>query len=229
MVRKLDGLPNDIEGKQRLRFHVSIRSFSASPSQKLLDSLQEEGVNYGFEDQLFNTDALILDLLGFHPHELANIFRQNQPVKVPVIAAIAPEHMAHVGGNMNVSDFIVTPWSRGELSLRILQQIKSKELEGRPGIIQVDDLTIDTSRYDVFIGGRPVFLTFKEYELLKLLASSPGHVYSREVLLEQVWGYQYFGGTRTVDVHVRRLRSKIEDADHSFIETVWNVGYRLRT
>ena len=130
---------------------------------------------------------------------------------------------------MNVSDFIVTPWSRGELSLRILQQIKSKELEGSPGIIQVDDLTIDTSRYDVFIGGRPVFLTFKEYELLKLLASSPGHVYSREVLLEQVWGYQYFGGTRTVDVHVRRLRSKIEDADHSFIETVWNVGYRLRT
>ena len=62
-----------------------------------------------------------------------------------------------------------------------------------------------------------------------MLASSPGHVYSREVLLEQVWGYQYFGGTRTVDVHVRRLRSKIEDADHSFIETVWNVGYRLRT
>ena len=71
-------------------------------------------------------------------------------------------------------------------------------------------------------------LAFKEYELLKLMAANPGRVYSRETLLEQVWGYQYFGGTRTVDVHIRRLRSKIEDASHTFIDTVWNVGYRFR-
>ena len=78
------------------------------------------------------------------------------------------------------------------------------------------------------MAGRKVLLTFKEYELLKLLASTPGRVYSRDKLLDQVWGYQYFGGTRTVDVHVRRLRSKIEDASHTFIETVRNVGYRFR-
>jgi DNA-binding response OmpR family regulator len=73
-----------------------------------------------------------------------------------------------------------------------------------------------------------VLLTFKEYQLLVLLATNPGKVYTREELLTTVWEYDYLGGTRTVDVHIRRLRSKIEDADHSFIETVRNVGYRFR-
>ena len=75
--------------------------------------------------------------------------------------------------------------------------------------------------------GELVKLTFKEYELLKFLALSEGHVYTRETLLDKIWGYGFFGGDRTVDVHIRRLRSKIEDANHSYIETVRNVGYRF--
>lgn len=71
-------------------------------------------------------------------------------------------------------------------------------------------------------------LTYKEYELLRFLASRPGRVFTREALLSQVWGYDYFGGSRTVDVHIRRLRAKIEDASHSFIDTVRGVGYRFR-
>ncbi len=78
------------------------------------------------------------------------------------------------------------------------------------------------------LGERRIDLTFKEYELLRLMASHPGRVFTREALLNEVWGYHYFGGTRTVDVHIRRLRSKIEDSDHAFIETVWQVGYRLK-
>lgn len=228
MVRKIDDFSGNASGKQRLRFHVSVRSFFPSPSKILIDALEREGVNFGPEEQAFNSDALILDLLEVHPHELGNILRQSIPTRVPVIAAIASGQVGLLDSYLHTSDFIVTPWSDGELSLRISQQIGHSEVTERPGVIQVEDLVIDTSRYDVFINGRPVFLTFKEYELLKLLASSPGHVYTRETLLEQVWGYHYFGGTRTVDVHVRRLRSKIEDANHSFIETVWNVGYRLR-
>ena len=73
-----------------------------------------------------------------------------------------------------------------------------------------------------------MILTYKEYQLLVLLASSPGKVYSRESLLSQLWGYDYFGGTRTVDVHIRRLRAKIEEGGHPFIETIRNVGYRFR-
>ena len=93
--------------------------------------------------------------------------------------------------------------------------------------MKVGDLQIDLDRYEVSLEGKRVLLTYKEYQMLVLLASNPGKVYSRENLLSQVWGYDYFGGTRTVDVHVRRLRSKIENANHSFIETIWNVGYRF--
>jgi DNA-binding response OmpR family regulator len=115
----------------------------------------------------------------------------------------------------------------GELRLRIARLQDKKTPPPEAHLISAGDLVIDPERYDVYVANKPVLLTFKEYELLKLLASNPGHVYRREALLEQVWGYQYFGGTRTVDVHVRRLRSKIEDATHTFIDTVWNVGYRF--
>ena len=129
---------------------------------------------------------------------------------------------------VNSDDVMVFPWRPGELSLRLQRLLDAATPEPAPGVIQAGDLVIDTNRYDVFLAGRSVLLTFKEYELLKLLASNPGRVYGREALLEQVWGYAYFGGTRTVDVHIRRLRSKIEDAQHTFIDTVWNVGYRFR-
>ncbi|CAI8045617.1 Transcriptional regulatory protein GlnR [Geodia barretti] len=95
-------------------------------------------------------------------------------------------------------------------------------------LIRVGELTIDLQSYEVNMGGRRVSLTYKEFQLLTLLASNPGRVYTREALLNQVWGYDYLGGTRTVDVHIRRLRSKIEDPDHLFVETIWNVGYRFR-
>ncbi len=94
--------------------------------------------------------------------------------------------------------------------------------------VKVGDLVVDTERYEVRVAGRRVALTYKEYKLRVLLASNPGKAYTRDSLLSQVWGYDYFGGTRTVDVHIRRLRSKIEDAGHAFIETIWTVGYRFR-
>ena len=87
-------------------------------------------------------------------------------------------------------------------------------------------LTWNVTRYRQ--RGRRVTLTYKEFQLLALLASNPGRVYTREALLSQVWGYDYLGGTRTVDVHVRRLRSKVESPGRSFIETIWNVGYRFK-
>ena len=94
-------------------------------------------------------------------------------------------------------------------------------------IIKCGDLRIDLERYEVWLGRKKIGLTYKEYELLKFLASNPGKVFPRDTLLDEVWGYNYFGGTRTVDVHIRRLRSKIEDRDHAFIETVRSVGYRF--
>ncbi|MSQ07397.1 MAG: response regulator transcription factor [Dehalococcoidia bacterium] len=95
-------------------------------------------------------------------------------------------------------------------------------------VLKVGELVVDLERYDVSIGGRKVTLTYKEFQLLVLLASNPGRVYTRETLLSQVWGYDYLGGTRTVDVHIRRLRAKVEDPDHAYVETIWNVGYRFK-
>ena len=114
-----------------------------------------------------------------------------------------------------------------ELRVR-LEKLSGKKTEpSETSAIRINDLYVDLSRYDVFVGERKVTLTYKEFQLLVSLASNPGHVYSREDLLNKVWGYDYLGGTRTVDVHIRRLRSKIEDAEHVFVETIWNVGYRF--
>ena len=94
-------------------------------------------------------------------------------------------------------------------------------------VLRAGDLHIDLANYKVFVGGRPVDLTYKEYELLRFLATNRDKVFTREALLNRVWGYDFYGGARTVDVHIRRLRSKIEDRAHTFIETVRNVGYRF--
>jgi DNA-binding response OmpR family regulator len=96
-----------------------------------------------------------------------------------------------------------------------------------PKLISSNNLTIDTEKYEVFVGNIKVMLTYKEYRLLCILASNPGRVFSREVLLTDIWEYDYYGGTRTVDVHIRRLRSKIEINGNFFIETIRNVGYKF--
>ena len=97
-----------------------------------------------------------------------------------------------------------------------------------PKLLKVGELSIDLERYEVTVSGRRAALTYKEFQLLVLLASNPGRVYTRETLLSQIWGYDYLGGTRTVDVHIRRLRSKLESTGYSIVETIWNVGYRFR-
>jgi len=95
-------------------------------------------------------------------------------------------------------------------------------------IIKCGDLVIDLAKCQVSVGIRLVTLTFREYQLLKFLAGNQGKVFTRDALLDKVWGWDYYGGDRTVDVHIRRLRSKIEDRNHSFIETVRNIGYRFK-
>ena len=128
---------------------------------------------------------------------------------------------------MNPDELILSPSTSIELGLRLKQAIY--RLSGPVGddVLRIGELAIDLERYEVTLSGRKVALTYKEFQLLALLASNPGRVYSREVLLSTLWGYDYLGGTRTVDVHIRRLRSKIEASDRVYLETIWNVGYRF--
>ena len=134
-----------------------------------------------------------------------------------------------INGHLGLSDdFVTKPYRLNELELRIKRLLLREPRVNNDEQIKRGDMIIDLAKYEVSVDGQPILLTFREYQLLKFLASSPGRVFSRETLLNKVWGYEYYGGDRTVDVHIKRLRTKIEDANHTFIETVRNIGYRLR-
>jgi len=148
---------------------------------------------------------------------------------VPVIVMTPRRRVADLDENLRIADFIVSPVDPDELVVRDQHALRSDipEQQDAEGVIRIGDLMIDPTSYEVTIAGTRIGLRFKEYELLRVLAESPGRVFNREALLSLVWGYDYFGGTRTVDVHIRRLRSKIEVSERTFIETIWNVGYRF--
>ena len=174
------------------------------------------------------TEAVLIDLASLGQVQTRLSIDQCRDLKLPVLAVVPRESISSYDPSLNPDEFIVTPVSAGELLARVRQAIYRVKGPTGQQVLKVGDLVIDLEKYDVMMAGRRVSLTYKEFQLLVLLASNPGRVYSRDALLSQVWGYDYLGGTRTVDVHIRRLRSKIEDPDHSFVETIWNVGYRFK-
>lgn len=146
----------------------------------------------------------------------------------PIILLTSERYMDEWQFNRHIDDFILKPIRMQELQFRIQRAIwKTSKMISQDSIVR-GDLIIDTVSYEVMVRDRQVDLTYREYELLKYLASNPGRVISRDTLLDKVWGIDYIGGDRTVDVHIRRLRTKIEDGIHTFIDTVRNVGYRFR-
>ncbi|HEX8770997.1 MAG TPA: response regulator transcription factor [Acidimicrobiales bacterium] len=124
-------------------------------------------------------------------------------------------------------DFCVTPFQTRELEARLQHLFWRTGRGTRPELIEYDDLVLNLETYQAAIGGRPLDLTYMEYELLKFLATHPGKVFTRETLLSRVWGYEYYGGARTVDVHIRRLRAKLSEEHAQLIQTVRSVGYRF--
>lgn len=169
---------------------------------------------------------VLLDAASMAREEIRTCVRQCSRLELPVIALVTERQLNDLDTSIKVGDFVVAPSPPGELVLRARRLLTSQRDDDEA--IHVGDLTINRTNYEVAVQGRTVNLRFKEYELLLLMATNQGRVYSRDQLLEQIWGYDYLGGTRTVDVHIRRLRSKIEDRNHQFIETVWNVGYRFK-
>ena len=172
-------------------------------------------------------DAVLLDLSAMEDRDARALTSRCRDLGLPVIGVLSPAGLADYDPSLDLDDFIVETFHPGELLTRLKQMVFRTDGARHQTVVAAGDLVIDTERYEVFLASRWVPLTYKEYQLL-LLASNPGRVYTRKSILSHVWRCDYFGGTRTVDVHVRRLRSKIEDASRSFIETVWNVGYRFR-
>lgn len=174
-------------------------------------------------------EAALLDLASLGVAQTRSLIAQCREAKLPAVVVVPRESTADYDPSLNPDEFILSPCHQDELLARVMQAIFRAKGPAGQQVLRVDNLVIDLEKYDVSLGNRHVPLTYKEFQLLVLLASNPGRVYTREALLSQVWGYDYLGGTRTVDVHVRRLRSKIEDPDHAFVETIWNVGYRFKS
>lgn len=148
---------------------------------------------------------------------------------LPLFAVLDVKELAHPSfqAPAGVYDVFTRPLRIEECVARLVLAYKKFHRITDKNVITSGDLEIDIGRYEVRVGGDKVDLTYTEYQLLKFLASHPGQVFDRDALLNKVWGYEYFGGARTVDVHVRRLRSKIEIKKRAFIETVRNIGYKF--
>jgi DNA-binding response OmpR family regulator len=147
-------------------------------------------------------------------------------VTVPLVLILTEGGLTAVSADWGVDDVILEGAGPAEADARIRLAIGRQSQDKTSTKIQASGVVIDEASYSAKVHGKPLDLTFKEFELLRFLATHPSRVFTREQLLSEVWGYDYFGGTRTVDVHVRRLRAKLGDLE-SLIGTVRNVGYRF--
>jgi len=187
----------------------------------LKDRIIERIIREGPELLLIEMDGQVSQLVL---HQIVSGSRIKR--KVLVIALMTHETLEQPEEYQGVDDFLVWPYDSQELVARV-KRVLQKNIS-QDEIIRAGDLEINLANCEVRVEGKIIELTFKEYELLKFLAGDRGRVFTRETLLNKVWGYDYFGGDRTVDVHIRRLRSKIELSGQTFIETVRNIGYRFK-
>jgi len=213
-------IANESEQARKLRAELAQRGFDCLivPHN---DEAIEQIVGQSPGVMLLDTDEATF---GSEAWELARRIRQD--MNIPLIALMSREKLN--GLDSSIDDFVVKPWEANEVTARIKRILRQKGSIDSEDIIRCGDLVIDLDKYEVSLGSKLILLTFREYQLLKFLVSNKGKVFTRESLLNKVWGWDYYGGDRTVDVHIRRLRSKIEDPTHTFIETVRNIGYRLR-
>jgi DNA-binding response OmpR family regulator len=181
------------------------------------------------------TDVVLIDIMlpGIDGFEVCRSIRRASDVPIVMVTARADTHDVVAGLEAGADDYLTKPFAPQELSARIralLRRARTPEHAATGSVLRFGDLEIIPDQGVVKVGEREVHLTKTEFRLLCELASSPGRVFSREVLLERVWGYGYFGDGRLVDVHVRRLRTKIESdaANPRHVATVRGLGYKLQ-
>lgn len=160
---------------------------------------------------------------------LARALRRGDLGVAPVLLLVRGTQLGELESRHDVfDDFCLTPAHPAELEARVRHLLAAESrLDVGPEVVQYDALLLNLETYQASIDGGPLDLTYMEYELLKFLASNPGRVFTREILLSRVWGYEYYGGARTVDVHIRRLRAKLGEEHAGLIQTVRSVGYKF--
>lgn len=218
-------------------FRVLILADSSEKVRELSVGLAERGFLCSIasvkDDTLSRISTLAADLVvvtidgAAHGSEMRNLpQRLKERTRLPLVTLLSDDSLDVLESSADVDDFVMEPWNASEVTARVRRILQRKTDEANKDLVKCGDVAIDLARCEVTFRGRPVELTFKEYELLKFLVSNKGRVFSRDALLNSVWGYDYFGGDRTVDVHIRRLRSKLDESE--CIETVRNIGYRFR-
>ena len=215
-------IANESDQARKLRTELAQRGFDCLivPNK---DGAIEQIAGQSLGVMLLDTDEATI---GSEAWEQTQRIRQER--QIPLIAIVSREKLNGLDSSTSIDDFVVKPWEATEVTTRIKRILGQKRNKASEEVIRCGDLVIDSAKCEVSLSGKPIILTFKEYQLLKFLANNKGKVFTRDVLLDKVWGWDYYGGDRTVDVHIRRLRSKIEDINHSFIETIRNIGYRFR-
>jgi len=175
-------------------------------------------------------DVLLVDATG-DPETAESVTRRLALVwevgLPPIIVVLDDGSVGRFRLDVGTDDFVMPTASAAEIAARLAAAVRRAGGGEEGAALRVGDLTVNPDNYQVYIRGRPLDLTYKEFELLKFLAQRPGRVCDRDLLLREVWGYDYYGGTRTVDVHIRRLRAKLGAEHEHVIETIRNVGYRL--
>ena len=158
---------------------------------------------------------------------LAVASKLTSSLDIPVLLVIDRTATRDIAGEEGFTDFVLSPIDRREFAVRLARVADNDGASTDADVLRHRDLELNTATYQATVGGLPRDLTYMEYELLRFFVEHPGRAWSREQILSKVWGYDYFGGSRTVDVHVRRLRAKLGEERSSWITTVRSVGYRF--
>ena len=227
MENKILVVEDDKSIREMLTFALETEGFRVDCGKSGIEALKK---NNEFEPNLVLLDLMLPDINGF---EVCKKIQQERDI--PVIMVTAKNDIVDkvLGLEIGADDYITKPFHIKEVIARVnksLQRIeKAINLEKEKKLIEIGkEIYIDEDGRCVIKNGIEVGLRPKEYEVLHLLATNKGKVFSREQLLNKIWSYDYFGELRTVDVHIRRLRAKIEDNENKYIETVFGVGYKLR-
>jgi len=222
LILVVDDEPNIVELARLYLEKEGFRVAEARSGEEALRLLEE-----------LHPALMVLDIMIPEPDgwEVCRRIRSRSNLPIIMLTAREDEVDKVVGLELGADDYLTKPFSPRELVARVKAVLRRTTFSGEPrDVLHVDDLVIDASRRKVFQSEKEVELTPREFDLLYTLALNRGIVLSREKLLERVWGYDYYGDTRTVDVHIRHIRDKLGDnpQEPRYLETVWGVGYKFR-
>lgn len=227
-MKKILIIEDDEHIVELLKFNVENNGYEAITAME-----GHEGLKMAIDEM---PDLILLDLMlpGIDGIDICNKLKHKERTQdIPIIMLTAKGHETDkiLGLELGADDYMTKPFSVRELMTRIkvvFRRYRKEAPKVAMDVVTIGDLEINHDQHEVRLKGQSIKLTLKEYQLLEYLAENKGKVLSRNALLDRVWGYDYFGETRTVDVHIRHLRKKIHDDDAKIIETIRGVGYKIK-